>query len=89
MKMCVCQYACMNYLINYISINEIIKHDQGMYISYVLFINHYISTNKYKFKIIHRNGCVVLSINIIIQFFAIVLFSTNKILLNLYILKII
>ena len=47
MKMCVsvCQYACMNYLINYISINEIIKHDQGMYILYVLFINHYNSTN--------------------------------------------
>ena len=53
---CVCEYACMNYLINYISINEIIKHDQGMYISYVSFINCHISTNKYKFKIIHQNG---------------------------------
>ena len=44
MKMCVCQYACMNELINYISVNEMIKHDQAMYILYVSFINHYIST---------------------------------------------
>ena len=44
MCVCVCQYACMNYLINYISINKMIKHDQAMYILYVSFINHYIST---------------------------------------------
>ena len=67
MKMCVCVSVCVYKLINYISINEIIKHDQGIYISYVSFKNRYISTNKYKFKIIHQNGCVLLSINIIVN----------------------
>ena len=61
-----------------------INHDQAMYILYVLFINHYISTI---FKLYTK---MVVYFEALISLFAIVFFSkTKEMLLNLYIVEII
>ena len=67
MKMCVCVSMCV--LINYISINEMINHDQAMYILYVSFVNHYISTI---FKLYTK---MVVYFEALISLFAIVFFQ--------------